>query len=331
MRRRGWAFAAAVVAVIAGGLWWRGASSDAASTSAAPAVDAAAGVAPSQAAAGALPSSASAAGRADSLRGTQVDGGVRLDANGQPIADRDLRRLFDYFLTRLGEQSPEAIRAAVLAHVSSGFAPAVAAKVMAWFDAYVALERDTVEIGKRYRDLEEATQQVRALRRERLGAALAEAWYGDEERYLDYTLARQKLQRDRTLSEAERQRRLSELDQRLTPDRLALRDESEALDAAVSQSRQFEERHTDAATRYAEREATFGREAAQRLGELDARKAQWRDRLRTYAAQRQRVLEDGSLNDAQRQQRLDALLQPFDANERRRVDALTRNGMLPVN
>src|SRR5260221_12570780 len=53
----------------------------------------------------------------DSLRGTQVDGVVHLDANGQPLADRDLRRMFDYFLTRLGERDAVAIRGDLAAYL----------------------------------------------------------------------------------------------------------------------------------------------------------------------------------------------------------------------
>ncbi|MBW8807882.1 MAG: hypothetical protein JF591_03420, partial [Lysobacter sp.] len=278
--------------------------------------------------------SAPAPSSSDSLRDTEVDGALSLDARGRPVPDRELRRLFDYFLARSGEQSPEAIRSALLGHLqvhspALGLRSEALATVLAWFDAYVALERDSVAIAQRETEPAAAMARVRALRRERLGQALADSWYAQEERDYDRADARRKLWADRSLDPAERARRLAELDADLDPQQRELQARSAQLDVAMQQSREFERNRTDAGTRFAQREALYGRDAAQRLAELDQRKAQWNDRVRSYAAQRQRVLADLDLSDAQRQQRLSGLMQGFDPNERPRVDALTRNGMLP--
>jgi|GEM_PF-422209 len=278
--------------------------------------------------------SASAPSSGDSLRDTEVDGALRLDARGQPLPDRELRRLFDYFLARSGEQSPEAIRSALLGYLQNqsqapGLRPEALATVLAWFDAYVALEHDSISIAQRETEPAAAMARVRSLRRERLGQVLADNWYAQEERDYDRADARRKLWADRSLDPATRERRLAELDADLDPQQRELQAQSAQLDVAMQQSREFERNRTDAGTRFAEREALYGHEAAQRLADLDQRKARWNDRVRSYAAQRQRVLADVDLSDAQRQQRLSGLMQGFDPNERRRVDALTRNGMLP--
>ena len=69
---------------------------------------------------------------------------------------------------------------------------------------------------------------------------------------------------------------------------------------------------------------------SQRLAELDARRAQWQDSLRSYSAQRQRILVITTLTPAQRAHQIYVMLaRQFDVNERQRVDVLTRNGMLP--
>ncbi|MGO1001751.1 lipase secretion chaperone [Lysobacter sp. CA196] len=322
------AAACAFAAMLAGGWWLSNRDRGVAITTSA--VAAVRDIDPPLAAAVSAGASTSSAGsRADSLRDTDVDGAVRVDAQGRPQPDRELRRLFDYFLSRTGEQTPEAIRVALIAHLQPRLAADALATVVAWFDAYVALERDSVIAGHEAGDMEAAVARVRSLRRARLGAELAQAWYGEEERAYDDALARRRLLADRSLDEAMRARRLAELDARLDPQRQALQAQSQELESAVQQSRDFESGQVDAATRYAEREALFGREAAQRLAQLDTRKAQWQDRLRRYAAQRQRLLADTALSDSQRRQRMASLLQGFDANERRRVDMLTRNGLLP--
>lgn len=282
----------------------------------------------------ASPPIATARGPGDSLRDTAVDGAVRVDARGQPLPDRELRRLFDYFLARSGEQSPEQIRSALTAYLHAAqlqtpLKPQALATLLAWFDAYVALEHDSIAIAQQQAEPAAAMARVRSLRRERLGQALADSWYAQEEHDYDRADARRKLWADRSLTPAVREQRLAELDADLDPQQRELLAQTSQLDAAIQQSRDFERNRTDAATRYVEREARYGGEAAQRLADLDQRKAQWHDRLRSYAAQRQRVLADNALNDAQRQQRLSGLMQKFDPNERQRVDALTRNGLLP--
>lgn len=272
---------------------------------------------------------ANAAVADDSLRGTEVDGAVTLDEDGRPVGDRGLRRLFDYFLTRLGERPPATIRADLQAHLEAGFDAAVVVRVLGWFDAYAALEQEAVAlVGSA--DPRSDAERLRALRRQRLGETLAEAWYGEEQRHLDYSLSRQELLRDRQIGLTEREQRLAELDATLDPQHRAQRMHDEAAQLAVMQSQAFVRDDVDPSARFAERERLFGREAAQRLVDLDARQAHWQDRLAAYAALRGRVLADSALSQAQRAQQADALLAAqFDRNERRRVQALVRRGLLP--
>ncbi|KRD72764.1 lipase secretion chaperone [Lysobacter sp. Root983] len=267
---------------------------------------------------------AAAAAADDSLRGTGVDGGLTLNAAGKAVPDRAMRRLFDYFLTRLGERSPATIRDDLRRHLQPRVGAAVLAQVLAWFDAYVALERESAALGASG-DLSADLQRRRELRRRRLGATVAQAWYGEDERRLEHAIARQALQRDRGLAPAQRATRLRELDAAYGLDLDATRTEGDTVALAMRQSARFEAEGAAPERRYAEREAAFGREAAQRLGELDLRRAQWNRRVAAYRVARSQVLADRGLSAAQRQARLAALLAPFDARERLRIEALTRN------
>lgn len=260
----------------------------------------------------------------DSLRDTAVDGALTLNAAGKAVPDRAMRRLFDYFLTRLGERSPAEIRDDLRRHLRPRVGAAVLAQVLAWFDAYVALERESAALDTGS-DLRADLERRRELRRRRLGATVAQAWYGEEERRLEHAIARQALLHDRRLTPAQRAVRLRELDVAYGLDADPTRTESDAVALAMRQSAQFEAQGAAPGRRYAEREAAFGPEAAQRLAELDQRRAQWNRRVAAYRAGRERVLADRSLDAAQRQVRLAALLAPFDARERLRIEALTRD------
>lgn len=264
---------------------------------------------------------AAPAGAGDSLRDTAVDGALTLDAAGKPVVDRAMRRLFDYFLTRLGERDLAAIRNDLRRYLQPRLGAPAQAQVLAWFDAYVALERESAALGVGS-DLRADLERRRELRRRRLGAAVAQAWYGEEELRLAQTIARQALLRDHGLTPAQRAARLRELEAAQSD---ATRVESDNVTLAMRQSAQFEAQGIGPERRYAEREAAFGAPAAQRLADLDQRRAHWNRRVAEYRAGRERVLADRSLDAAQRQARLTALLAPFDARERLRVEALTRD------
>lgn len=265
----------------------------------------------------------------DSLRGTRPDGGVRVDARGRPLADLGLRRLFDYFLARLGERDAQAIRADLAAYLRPGLSAAALAQVLAWFDSYVALERAASALAREGGDPRQAVTRLRELRRERMGGEIAEAWWGEEDRYLDYTLAREDLLADPGLGDGERAARAAALDDALPAPRREQQRQDDAAARLLAEGNDYAARGVDPAQRYAERARAYGEPAARRLAELDARQAQWQARLQAFAAQRRAILADPASAPAQREQALAALMASrFDARERLRVDALARNGLL---
>lgn len=334
MRR--WSMLVLVVsALTAGFAWWAGVSRSADTRVSAPThrpVDVPAGdeggrVAPKDAA------ETLAVAGTDSLRDTEVDGTVNLSPAGRPRIDRDLRRLFDYFLTRLGERGLPAIRADVSRHVSAQLStrlsPEAVAEVMDQFDAYVALTRELAALAPTG-DSRADFARLQALRRQRLGDAIAEAWYGDEERYLQNTLDRQAVMSDASLSASERAAALAALDATLDPAQRVARAPTDTMAVAVAQTEAFAAANTAPAERFAERERLYGHDAAQRLAALDREHAQWQARLATYNQRRQRLLADRALDDTARTQALQSLLAAsFNGNERLRVEALARLDRLP--
>lgn len=260
---------------------------------------------------------------ADSLHGAVVDGAITPDSAGRPLPDRAMRRMFDHFLTRLGERDLHIIRDDLRHHLQPRLAASALAQTLAWFDRYVALEQESAALGVSH-DARADLQRRRELRRLRLGEEVADAWYGEDERMADYALARQALAGDRALDSETRRHHLAELEQQqgMTPD--ATRVAGDTVVLAMAQSRQFEAAGTPSQQRWAEREALYGAEAAGRLAALDARRAEWNARLEGYRLQRQRILANRGLSAVQRAQELDALLAPFAPHERLRVEALTR-------
>lgn len=267
-----------------------------------------------------------------SLRDSSPDGAIELDANGRLRTNLALRRWFDWYLSLVGEVPPQAIRTWIAEHVSRTQPPAVAGQVLRALDAYLAYLADVDRVARMQQAAAPAQrlQWLKDLRRQHLGTELADGFFGDEERYGDFTLARQALQRDTTLTAAERAERLRALEADLPESvrqPLALHRQ---VEADFSRNAEITAGTSDPISRFAERERAFGAEAAARLDQLDQEQARWQQRLRDYAEARARMLADQTLAAAERETRLAQLrAQSFDASERQRVEALEQVDALP--
>ena len=278
----------------------------------------------------AMPTAPAADSCEDSLRGTQVDGAVHLDANERPLADRDLRRLFDYFLARLGEREPATIRADLLAYLRDTLHLDADSQrsLLEWFDRYVDVQRAQVTMS-RSGDIAIEVARLRALHREYLGEALADAWFGADDAYAAYTAARMTVARDATLNPEEKVRRLAENEAGLDP--LARENLHATTDfqVAVAQTAQLDAADADAIARHADRAALWGEEAAARLDALDQAQAQWTARAADYARAREALLADATLPTGVRDARLAGLLTGFSVPEQRRLLSLAQANALP--
>lgn len=269
--------------------------------------------------------------RADSLRGSSVDGAVNFDARGSPLADRDLRRLFDYFLARLGERDIDAIRNDVWAHVRDVLQldASAQARVLAWFDAYVVVARMSAELLRSGDPVADAAR-LRELHRARLGDELARAWFGDDDDYAAYTAARLALEHDARLDAAQKSQRRAELDATLDPRQRDDLRASTDFQIAAAQSRALDAAGADTAARFADRAALWGEDAAARLALLDQAEASWNARAAGYARARAGVLGDATLAPTARAARLRELLADFSEAEQRRLLALAAANALPA-
>ncbi|MES1940085.1 lipase chaperone [Salinisphaera sp. T5B8] len=71
------------------------------------------------------------------------------------------------------------------------------------------------------------------------------------------------------------------------------------------------------------REALLGPQAAQRLEQIDAQRAQWQQRVADYSAERARILANDGLAPDDRERAIEALRQArFNDAERRRIQSL---------
>lgn len=262
-----------------------------------------------------------------SLRGSEVDGGLAFDGAGRVVPDAGMRRLFDYYLSLIGERDPAQIRQLLQADLVQRHGAARAAEALAYFDRYVAyLQRLADARIDALPRLQDRFDRTVALRRDTLGEAMATAFFAEDEARARLTLQRMAIAADATLDREEKARRLAALDAEAG---YAQRQEADTAALAAAQDDELARSHADAAQRAEAREALWGREAAGRLAQLDAERARWDARVADYLAARSGIEADPRLSPADRARALAALrAQRFDAAEQRRIVSLEAIGQL---
>jgi lipase chaperone LimK len=262
-----------------------------------------------------------------SLRGTEIDGGVSLDANGDVLPDLKLRRLFDYHLSLIGERDLSQIRQLLAAQLTGRYGPRQTQAVLTYFDRYAGyLQRLAESRLGQSNDPQERLTKVAALRRQMLGETMAAAFFAEEEALAALTLKRMDIAADDTLSAGRKSELLADLD---LAEGVSARAEADTASMVADQNRGFEQLRSTQQQRAAEREALWGKEAAQRLAQLDEARAGWDARIEAYLSARARIDADRTLSAAARAQAIATLRnQRFDAAEQRRIASLEAIGQL---
>ncbi|NVJ02434.1 lipase chaperone [Myxococcus sp. AM009] len=261
-----------------------------------------------------------------SLHDTEEDGSVQVDATGHLVVSPDLRRLFDYYLSAMGEEALPVIRERILASLRAKNLPAAAMdEAVRLLDDYLAYRDAARTFAANQRgaalDVGARLESLRELRREHLGA-WADGLFGDEERVDAVSVERMKLQQDTTLTPEERERRIAALEEQLPADYRASRDEALRPLQQQTVERELVESGATAEDLRQHRLATVGPEATERLEAMDREEAEWARRLAEFRARRE-ALGQSEPNPAARQAAVQRLLiDSFTPEERLRVEAL---------
>ena len=167
---------------------------------------------------------------AASLRGTDIDGQLAADANGQLVVNQATRDFFDYFLNAIGDSSAEEALAQIKTLARQSLPPAAADQAMALLDRYLDYKRQAMALGNRSLDpskqtdpayqmqmFHQALEDLKQLRADVFSPATHQAFFGPEEAYDDYTLACIDIQQRTDLSDSARQTLLEWQRQQLPP------------------------------------------------------------------------------------------------------------------
>ncbi len=177
-------------------------------------------------------------------------------------------------------------------------------------------------------DTRDQIEKTRRLRREIFGQELADIFFRDEEKSVDYALEVRDIQADESLDEKTKKQRIEELAAGLPPelrDSLIFKDPRQKFiedQKALAAEMEAMSEEQKAAKMHELRVQHFGEEAAVRLEALDTEMAARRGRLRSYDTARQAFLADpatASLSREEKDARMKALreqhLSPLEQEE----------------
>lgn len=271
----------------------------------------------------------------ESLQGTRMDGGFRLDANGRLIVEPQVVRVFEYFMTSIGEDDLETIIARVTNLIEAALpdsAKADAHRLLAQYLDYRQRQGEIQEaaganLGQNVNGLRETFNQVKQMRRDVFGDANADSLFKDDEAYLDFNLNTMEIsQTNPDMTELEQLQSIKNLSTQLPENHRKVVEEQLVQKELDLRTRELQEQGASAEALRQMRESLLGTQAAERLAKLDQKRAQWDQRVQgfkqDYDSQLADLAEDA--DPTQQQALLQETLQQhgFSEPEKKRVRAI---------
>jgi lipase chaperone LimK len=276
-------------------------------------------------------------GTAASLQGTVPDGAASLGGlNALPgagsggLAYGALRRLFDYYLSTVGEQPVEAIAQQIRQELDKTLAPEQADAAKRLLVRYLDFKRALFTLEQQFAQQPAGPQSVRkrfegmqALRARFFNAAEEQAMFGLEDAADLDALARMDIANNPALDATQKKAQLAAVDAAMPQDLRADREAPRALIQLEDKARTLRAQGGSEDDVYRLRAQALDASAAARLAEVDREERAWKGRIERYVTERAAVLK--KLADAPESERTAALAQlqqdQFSELERKRLAA----------
>ena len=209
-------------------------------------------------------------------------------ADNDPLLTPGLRDAIEALLHDAGETSdPEALKQRLEALVGRHFAPELATRALAIARRYVDYRVALGQLRPPADPLDPhamrlALEQRQKLRLQHFDGDEYEALFGQQQLLDQALLARLEIERNPALNAEDKRKALAQAESQLPSPLRTQRSESVAQVGAAQQTAAFNAQGADDATRFAQRSATYGAEAAERLARLDREERDWNARLDQY-------------------------------------------------
>ena len=268
-----------------------------------------------------------------SLKGTVIDGLYPVDENGNLLLSGSIKHRFEYFLSTMGEFSLEEVQAMIRDDIRLNLEEPARSQALQLFDDYIGYKYALSELEQSLQAPQEyeisdiqrmryQLEQLRDKRREYFSQEAVDAFFGFDELYDDFMLNRLEIQSNSQLTPQQKAEQIASLEQNLPAQVRTMRDETQRISQVFDLTNKMRDEGATESEIFERNSQEFGQAAAQRLQQLDNKRKAFAEQADRFLENKNTILADESLTDAQKQQQINAALESFDDNERRRLKAL---------
>lgn len=268
-----------------------------------------------------------------SLKGTTIDGMYPVDAQGNLLLSKDIKNRFEYFLSTMGEFELDQVLDMIKEDIALNLASPAKEQALKLFEDYVAYKYALSDLEAslsapqdyEVNDIERMRsqlQQMRDVRRDYLDVEAVDAFFGFDEMYDDFMLARLEVQNNQQLSHEEKRAQLIGLEQGLPQDVQDMRNETQRVSQVFSLTEDIRKSGGTDEEIYSVNEQEFGQEAAQRLQTLNQQRNEWQSRVNSFLAKKKSIAMDENLSETEKEQSIsDIKSNMFEQEEYRKLTA----------
>ena len=271
-----------------------------------------------------------------SMQDTLPDGDLQiLQADSKPglagaLAYGELKRLFDYYLSAVGEQSIEVITQQIRGELERRLPTPQAAKAQRLLALYIEFKRELVRLETQPQLAGNGVQAIRArmlamqdVRSRFFNEEETQGMFGFDDAYDMDAIARLEITQNPALSALQKQQQLAAVEAAMP---VNLRREREASSVVVRLEQQAQDLRSKGGSEddvYRMRTKEFDPQAAARLAEVDREEVAWKARIARYQDERSKLLKSQTNASESERQTVLAQLQHtyFTEAERPRLAA----------
>jgi lipase chaperone LimK len=267
---------------------------------------------------------------------TEIDGRLREDRYGNLIVDASFKDLFDYFFSALGEKTPEQIAVNMELYIDSALSPGAAEQARALLRNFMAYNRDLAQHAAAgdadmselngsalLDDLKAYHAYLKNARNRHFGELYSELFFGSEEKYQEYNIARLELS-FADLPEEEKKRQIEDLRSQLPEMQQEIIRDHERLGEFMKREHAWQNENVSDQELYNRRLTSYGYDAAERMKALDQKNLQWQDRLKEFFTEVDRINATDWPETEKRGFIEGIKVSDFSKTERLRLDVIAR-------
>lgn len=270
-----------------------------------------------------------------SLQGTDVDGEIIIDGNKNLVPTRGLRRLFDYFLSAMGEESAQTIDARVETYIKSHTPEPAASTAVALYHQYKTYLQQLSAVQERYGNLQlQATQageldlntirqrqfEVKSIRNQLFNPETVQAFFETDDQLHDYNVAMIEIAKnDNMTEEQKRQARLDYVSRLSDPTIKERVLQKENMETLMTRTERLKQSGASDSELFAMRAELVGIPAAERLAEVDQKNKDFDSRFEQYRSAKQRIMTTTNDKATQQAQIKELEQQLFNEAEQKRL------------